>query len=262
MNDFEKSKIFAGAIFNNDIEKIKELTNDTELTNDLDVYYVFVVAIQKANDELLEILYSKLSIERFISRICENDDLERMMFSIEYNRKFKQTILNNFQRPLQICGKFNSVRVCKYLLLLKYDAKSKKIIVESELSGGGGGGGSTSNYCTLHIPCHFSNIEIVQLLCDDINTDVNQRNSMDQSALHICCWNDVNLEIVKVLVEAAIDVNMVDQFGCTALSNACLGNAYYIVQYLLSQKNQLNLNVDDTDPVICKYKIEHPDLEF
>lgn len=220
------------------------------------MYPDFIMAININVDNLLRIKYS---VNQIIIKLCENDDVERIKFSVETITEFKQEILNNYNYLLDVCAKFNSIGICEYLM--KYMANANNI--ETINDNGIDDNGNDDNVNPLHSACYHSNIKIVTLLlCNNNNNkiEINRRNLLQESALHIACFDNKNLDIVKLLINASIDVNLIDKYGDTAFSNACLKDAHDIVEYLLSINLMINLNVDKNNQHIREYQMERPDL--
>lgn len=240
-----QSKMLADAIINEDLNKLNELITikGVQLKDD-DIFLVFLMAIRNKNNAILEILFNKLPIEKYINHLCEQDDVISLDFSIEQCPQFKRIFSLAYYNALQICAKFNSVTICAYLLINGANTNEK----------------NTLGYNSLHTACFYSNIEIVELICGMGNIDINGQNGIQESALHIACKNIDNLDIVKVLINHGINVNLVNIFGVTAFSIACLFKAYDIVKYLHTQKFNLNLIVHENNPYVRKYKADHPDL--
>jgi ankyrin repeat protein len=63
-------------------------------------------------------------------------------------------------------------------------------------------------------------------------TQLDQRNSLDDTPLHtVCSWGE--LEPVRVLVEAGADVNARGDQGARPLFNAVIGENIEVVKYLI-----------------------------
>lgn len=243
----ELCKKLASSVLLEDVDTIQKLTvNPLQLNNDEDVYILFMLAIEKSIAEILNIFYDKLPLKKFINCLCEHDDLERMKYSMDHNlNKFKYAIINNFDYSLNVCVKFNSFRVLKWLIKFRDDSKDIKIKIDADL---------------LHTACKYSRTNIVQFLCDRNVIHINSKNLLGENSLHIACKSDCNEIIVKILINTGINVNWMDCYGNTAFSNACFYENHQLIKLLLEVRFKIRLNIDHTDCRIQNYKMKFQNL--
>lgn len=244
------SELLVKAILTEDLNTLDQLTRygaERIQIHDEDSFLLLRLAIQKENHKILEMLTHRFPIDQFIIGLCENDEIIYMKYCVENNAYFKYKLFDCTSAALRICAKFNSVKICKYLI--GHDAGTNNVneSVETETT-------------ALHVACKYRNIEIVKLLCDCTSFNINKLNILKESALHILAKDNKNLDIIKILLNAAsIDVNLMDIRRCTALAYACSVNAHDIVKQITLQKLYRNINLNENHIYIRSYKLDYPD---
>jgi ankyrin repeat protein len=88
------------------------------------------------------------------------------------------------------------------------------------------------------------NIEIIKLLID-AGLDVNSVNEYGKSLINIAILND-NIELVKLLIEAGVDVNAVDSNGYCPLFYAIQNHYGHIIKLLIESGAHTNININVT----------------
>lgn len=226
-------------LLTDDVDAIQKLVCMPLLfNNDEDVYVLFKLAIDKSIAVVLDIFYKRLPVDQFIKCCCEYDDLDRIKFSMHHNLAFVQKMMNNYNDSLNVCIKFNSFRMCKWLI--QFHANSKPLI-EADAN-------------AFYLACNYSRTKMIQLFCSENVFDINSTNLLNESALHIACKNSFNFDIIKILIDAGINVNLLDNYGDTAFDNACFYEYHEIVDYFLTQRIRIGLSVQEDDKHIRKYK--------
>ncbi len=127
---------------------------------------------------------------------------------------------------------------------------------------------------SLHLAVYNRNIEICKELMDYVN--INQRNLLGESALHIACnlqekdiielllKNNINIniqdyeneltalhyaihqnniDIIKILLKYNPDILLQDMYGNTALHYGCIENNIQIVDKLIEYDKDININI-------------------
>lgn len=97
----------------------------------------------------------------------------------------------------------------------------------------------SDNQC--RIPSKQDSTEIVKLLLDGGHTQGMIRNSNDRTPLHIACYNNKNLEIIKLLLQYTTRVDIPDKFRATPLDYACITDHVEAVKLLLNYQKAINI---------------------
>lgn len=239
----------ARAVYNNDIDKLMKLVIDERTgVQKMDMenengYRLCQMAIRNKNYAILNVLINHFSLNKLIASICENDDVELLNSCIIFNATFSEIIRTKCcYHALRRCAKFNSVNVFGYYI-------KNRIHTNTE-----------NDEPILHMACYNTNVKLVKLLCKQLTTmEINECNAKQQNAFHIAVLEQ-DLKIIKLLINASIDVNLVDATGATGFSYACSIQSDAIVAYLLSVKNRLQLFIDENHKDIFAYKSEHPTI--
>ncbi|ORY39709.1 ankyrin [Neocallimastix californiae] len=107
-----------------------------------------------------------------------------------------------------------------------------------------------------HYKVHDMSIMVDQRYCDIVkallryHAKVNLTNNSKDTALILACRYGLK-NVVEVLVRESrqyhldLDLNMADHYGNTALHNACKKNYTSIVQLLLSEEDNINVNIQN-----------------
>ena len=86
----------------------------------------------------------------------------------------------------------------------------------------------------LHIACIEGNKNIVDLLLSVESIDVNCVAGNGDTPLHVACYSEQSIEIVKSLTSnPSTNINCLDFYGNTPLYLSCMENAYEVVKHLI-----------------------------
>ena len=100
-----------------------------------------------------------------------------------------------------------------------------------------------NQYSSLFRACFDNDLQKVERLLQERNTNINERLMTGENAIHITIMRKFT-KLTKFLVERKIDINMKDYFGRTPLMKATIRQNYDIVKILLEEQN---IKVNETD---------------
>lgn len=195
----------------------------------------------ESNRDVCKLLFNKFTVNKVLQWSCQTDDLELINRFVKCNRLVKHRLFQN--NALQICAKFNSVKVCK--LLMEEGADVNQSTNENGVT-------------PLHTACLHGNIDIVKLLSSHNAIDLNKMDTRNRNAFHYACFGTINFNILKFMLGLKwLDKNRLDQDGNSPFSIACLWNARETVELLLMDSN---IRIDENNPHVKTFKIENLDL--
>ena len=88
----------------------------------------------------------------------------------------------------------------------------------------------------LHYACRYDRIDATRFLVLDVHCNVNCCDKEQQTPLHYYYrWNKKYSDIVKLLVDAKVDVDKREVFGYTVLMMACSSRDAETTRYLISE---------------------------
>ncbi|XP_019857542.1 PREDICTED: serine/threonine-protein phosphatase 6 regulatory ankyrin repeat subunit A-like [Amphimedon queenslandica] len=114
---------------------------------------------------------------------------------------------------------------------------------------------STDNdyHIPLHLACNSGNIQLVAFLINDINCDVNAKNTRDNTCVTFACFSG-NLDLVQILIQQyKLDPLAVDKYGFTALhASAQTGHTHILEWYSQEYSVDITNHTDNN-----KYTLAH-----
>ena len=92
------------------------------------------------------------------------------------------------------------------------------------------------------LACYLGNEKIVESILNYqySSLDIDEKNSLNNTALHNACENG-NYNIVKLLLNHNVSINNVNNNGLTELAIAGLNNNYEVVSLLLDEHALLDI---------------------
>ncbi|XP_046648369.1 putative ankyrin repeat protein RF_0381 [Daphnia pulicaria] len=99
----------------------------------------------------------------------------------------------------------------------------------------------------LHLAIMYKSTIAITELLKHRDLDVNLKNNDNQTALHFSClWEDMPIDLFKIILEKSANINAQDEYGCTALHWAILCEFKTAVEELLKHKDaDVNLKNND-----------------
>jgi ankyrin repeat protein len=99
----------------------------------------------------------------------------------------------------------------------------------------------------LHYACARGSLEMVQYLIKTKKIDIEVKDKVGRTPLHLACINKGSIEIVRYLIEKQnANTNTTDNKGRSVFHSACQSRCFELVKYI-SQKTELDVNDQDED---------------
>ncbi|XP_046647767.1 serine/threonine-protein phosphatase 6 regulatory ankyrin repeat subunit B-like [Daphnia pulicaria] len=99
----------------------------------------------------------------------------------------------------------------------------------------------------LHVAIMNKSKTVVGELLKRSESDVNLKNNDKQTALHLACWwNDIPIDLFKIILKKSTDVNVQEEDGDTALHNAIVFEFETAIKELLERKD-IDVNIKNND---------------
>ena len=138
---------------------------------------------------------------------------------------YSETIIHSIMH----CGNFTIVKQ----LLLAHQYNDQSLINEN---------GNT----LLHSACISGRLDIVQVLVEDMNYDINRKNKMGNTPLHVAIeWGSI--KIAMYLLKKGCTINSVNELGQSPLYLSVLHERRSIFNLLLDMKVDINITTSDSE---------------
>lgn len=200
-------------------------------------FSILFMAIRKKNVQILKILI-KYYWNRNSKIICSKEmSWYLTVLGCRYNDLNTIKALTEFKcSTLAIKRKhFGSLSLLHGCVIYNYDTTICKYLLDEQICDINKPD-TNKNYANtpLHLACSISRIEFVKLFCSYDNIDFNVLNADGNTALHLACHNDKNIEIIQYLFQQkGVNVTAVNRQNQSIFQICIDKGTYEIYKFLL-----------------------------